>query len=108
MAEIALAEALLRRKELNGKVANLTTIKSQDIFETRIKRINVTEGTDEVTAQIPKLSGSQITHEYDWHARRLREVDAAIQQANWTTKITVPDDVMADYVPPEGFDTPRV
>jgi hypothetical protein len=28
-------------------------------------------------------------------------VDAAIQQANWTTAVNVPEDVMADYVAPE-------
>lgn len=95
---VKLAEALLRRKELQGKVAQLATIKDKDLFEVKRKRAKVTDEVDDVVLQVPLLTSSEVTHAYDWHARQLRLVDAAIQQANWTTEVTVGDDVMADYV----------
>jgi len=97
MAEIKLAEALLRRKELQEKVDLLRNIKDRDLFEVKARRQQVSEGIDDVVAQVPKLTASQVTSEYDWHARQLRLVDAAIQQANWTTEIEVKDSVMEDY-----------
>ena len=99
--EVKLAEALLRRKELQAKVDQLKTIKDRDIFEVKGKRAKVTEDVDDIVLQVPLLSASQVTAEYDWHAKQLRHVDAAIQQANWTTKVDIPADVMADYVAPE-------
>ncbi len=99
--EVKLAEALLRRKELQAKVDQLKTIKDKDLFEVKGKRQKVTEDVDDVILQVPLLSAQQVTQEYDWHARQLRLVDAAIQQANWTVNITVPDDTMADYKAPE-------
>ena len=98
--EIKLAEALLRRKELAAKVAVLATIKKEALFEVRAQRKNVTENLDDIIAMVPKLTASQVTAEYDWHARQLRLVDAAIQQANWTTEVEVGDTVMQDYVAP--------
>ncbi len=98
--KVKLAEALLRRKELQGKVDNVKGIKEQNLFEVRVKRVSAAEGIDEVTAAVPKLELSQVTHEFDWHARQLRLVDAAIQQANWTTEIDIGDASMGDYVAP--------
>lgn len=95
--QVKLAEALLRRKELQGKVDVLKSIKDKDLFEVRAQRRQVTEGIDDIVAQVPKLNAAQVTEEYDWHARQLRLVDAAIQQANWTCEIDVADTVMADY-----------
>ena len=95
--KIKLAEALLRRKELQQKVDVLRTIKDKDLFEVKAQRRQVTESLDDIIAEVPKLTASQVTAEYDWHARQLRLVDAAIQQANWTTEIEVGDSVMADY-----------
>lgn len=98
---ITLAEALLRRKELQGKVDVLKIIRDKDLFEVKGKRTRVTEEVDDLVMQVPLLTAAQVTAEYDWHARQLRLVDAAIQQANWTTKIDVGDTVMADYVAAE-------
>lgn len=95
--EIKLAEALLRRKELQGKVDVLKTIRDKDLFEVKARRQPVADGLDDVVAQVPKLTASQVTREYDWHARQLRLVDAAIQQANWTFAIRVDDTTMQDY-----------
>lgn len=99
--EIKLAEALLRRKELQAKVDQLKTIKDKDLFEVRGKRQRLTDDLDDVVVQVPLLSAKQVTHEFDWYARQLRLVDAAIQQANWTTAVAVESSVMAEYQAPE-------
>ncbi len=95
--KIKLAEALLRRKELGNKVEMLRTIKTADLFESKVTRRAAHEGIDDIIAKIPKLDAGQVTAEFDWHARQLRLVDAAIQQANWTTEIEVLDITMKDY-----------
>ena len=96
--QVSLAEALLRRKELQQKVAVLMQIKQSDLFyQIHAKRVKVSEGLDELSASYPKLEASQVIAEFDWHARQLRLVDASIQQANWTTNINVDDSVMGDY-----------
>ena len=95
--QVKLAEALLRRKELQGKVDVLKQIQEKALFEVVARRQNVTENLDDVIAQVPRLSAAEVTAEYDWHARQLRLVDAAIQQANWTTEVEVGASVMADY-----------
>jgi hypothetical protein len=97
MAKVKLAEALLRRKELQGKVDVLKSIKDKDLFEVRARRQQVADGIDDIVAQVPKLNASQVTKEYDWHARQLRLIDSAIQQANWTCDIDVNDDTMKDF-----------
>ena len=99
--KIKLAEALLRRKELAGKVQGLAQIKQSAVFEVKTTRKAAHEGIDDIIAQVPKLTASQVTAEFDWHARQLRLVDAAIQQANWTTELDVDSSVMADYTQPE-------
>jgi hypothetical protein len=98
--EVKLAEALLRRKELQGKVDKLKAISDKDLFEVKHGRKQVNETWDDIVLQVPLMTASQVTHEYDWHARQLRLVDAAIQQANWTCVVPVDDSVMADYVTP--------
>lgn len=98
--EVKLAEALLRRKELQGKVDKLKAISDKDLFEVKHGRKQVNESWDDIVLQVPLLTASQVTAEYDWHARQLRLVDAAIQQANWTCAVTVDDTVMQDYAQP--------
>ena len=48
--EVKLAEALLRRKELQQKVDVLQQIKDKDLFEVKARRQAVAEGIDEVVA----------------------------------------------------------
>jgi hypothetical protein len=96
--KVKLAEALLRRKELQGKVDALRQIKEKDLFEVKVRRQPVSDGIDEVIAQVPKITASQVTQEFDWHSRQLRLIDAAIQQANWTCEIDVHDESMGDFV----------
>ena len=95
--EITLAAALLRRKELQEKVKQLHTINVKDMFETKGKRVKVTEDIDDLVLSVPKLKPEEVTAAYDWHARQLRTIDLAIQQANHSTKLEVLTTVMEDY-----------
>ena len=97
MSQVKLAEALLRRKELQQKVDQIRSIKDKDLFEVKAQRRQVTESIDDIVAQVPKVSLSQVTQEYDFYAKQLRLVDAAIQNANWNTEIELVDSVMSDY-----------
>lgn len=94
---IKLAEGLLRRKELQAKVDILSVIKEKDLFEVKAQRRQITDSLDDVVATVPKLTASQVTAEFDFYARQLRLVDAAIQQANWVTNLELKDTVMGDY-----------
>jgi hypothetical protein len=94
--KVKLAEALLRRKELQEKVNVVKNFKDQDIFEVKAKRVNVTENVDDFIAKVPKLQLAEVTKEFDHYARQLRLIDAAIQQANWTAEIEVDAAVFQD------------
>lgn len=94
--KVKLAEALLRRKELQAKVDQLQPIKSSDLFEVKVRRQNVTDSIEDIQAQVPKISAKQVTAEYDFYAKRLRMIDALIQQANWTTELDS-GDTFQDY-----------
>jgi len=94
--DIKLAEALLRRKELQMKVDQLKAINHKELFEVKVARKNVTDNVDDVVAQVPKVTMEEFTKTYDWFAKQLRRVDAAIQNANWTTNIEVDPEVMKD------------
>ena len=94
-----LAELLLRRKELQLKVDQLHSIRRDELFQTHVKRKNITDQVDDIIATVPLLSAAQVTAEYDFYARELRLIDAAIQYANWNTRVDVKkEDVMSDYV----------
>ena len=97
-----LAEALLRRKELQDKVSRIAVVKDKDIYEVKTARRAAHEGIDDVIANVPKLVLAEVTAEYDFYAKRLRLIDAAIQQANWTTEITVDNCVTEDFPVPEA------
>ena len=96
--KIKLATALLRRKELQEKVDQLRAINTDGLFEIKVKRQPVTENVDNIIANVPRISLNQVTAGFDYYARRLRLVDATIQQANWTTEIDVDETVMQDFV----------
>ncbi len=91
-----LAEALLRRKELNEKVDQLRKINVEGLFDVKVKRQNVSESIDDVTVGVAKITLNQVAAGYDYYAKQLRLIDAAIQQANWTTEIDV-GETMRDY-----------
>lgn len=99
MAKIKLAEALLRRKELQMKVDQLKAINIKDLFEIKFQRKQVSEQIDDLQAQIPKLTINQVTAAYDYYSKRLRLLDAQIQNLNWTTEFDLTDaSIMEDYV----------
>lgn len=93
--KIKLAEALLRRKELQEKVDQLHAINKKELYEVKAKRVNITDSVDDLVAQVPKVSINEVTAAYDFYAKQLRLVDAAIQQANWTTEVEV--ESLADF-----------
>lgn len=95
--KIKLAEALLRRKELQDKVQQLKQIQREALFEVKAQRRNVTDSLDDIVAQVPKLTASQLTKEYDYYAGQLRRIDAKIQQANWTADVEVDEDALKTY-----------
>lgn len=97
MQKIKLAEALLRRKELAAKVAQLTPLNKGDFFEKKIMRKQITESIDEIMADMPKMGPVEFTREFDHYASELRKIDAAIQQANWMTEVEVGDKAMANF-----------
>ncbi len=92
-----LAECLLSRKELQDKLEGLETIKRQDLFEVKVKRMKVSDSIDDVTITIPKLDYSQVVQEYNYCASQLRKVDANIQRTNWTTEINGVDDLFINF-----------
>lgn len=98
--KIKLAEALGRRKELQNKVDQLKAINAEKLYKIEVNRQKVTDDVDDIVARVPKVSFTQITHDYDWHAKQLRLIDAVIQQANWSTEIDVKPETMGDYVDP--------
>lgn len=92
-----LADALLRRKELQQKVDQVRSIKEANIFENVMQRRQVNEQMDDITGKVAKLDLNQVTKEYDYYANKLRLIDAAIQQLNWTVDIVVVDIVWKDF-----------
>ncbi len=94
-----LAEALLRRKELQEKVSRIGAITEKGLFEFRFERKAATEGMDDIKAMVPKCTLAEVTQEYDHYSKRLRLVDATIQQANWTTELTEADPCIMDDFP---------
>lgn len=81
-----LAEALVLRKHLEAKVKQLEPIKLQGergLLELQTVRQKVSEEIDEVKLQIPKVTLADVTKEYDKYSKALRQIDVAIQQANW-------------------------
>jgi len=98
--KLKLAEALLLRKELQEKVDRLRTINVDKLFKVEAKRQNVTDSIDDIVVKVPKITMQQVTHAFDWHAKRLRMVDAIIQQANWTTELTVDDSLGQEFKDP--------
>ncbi len=98
--KVKLAEALLRRKELDGKVKQLATIKQQLLIDTIIKRVKVADGFDDMQIAYNRVHPSEVTAEYDFYSRQLRHCDAAIQQANWTVEVDGSENFMQTFEAP--------
>ena len=93
-----LADALLRRKELQQKVDQIRGVKESQVFENVLQRRQVNEQVDDIIGKVAKLELNQVTKEFDYYANKLRLIDGAIQQLNWTTDISVDSMVWKDYI----------
>ena len=102
--KMQLAEALLRRKELQGRLNVLEQIKGANIYEVVSTRKPAHEGIDDIVAKVPRLSLEEVTRSYNRCSRALRLVDAVIQRANWETEIEVDPIVNED---PEAAPEPK-
>lgn len=99
MKQDKLANALLLRKEYTAKLDQLKAIKQDSLYTLKVNRIQVTDNIEDLTMQVPMLTISQVTHAYDWYAKALREVDAMIQQTNWTVVVELPSYIQKGYEP---------
>lgn len=98
MQTTKLAQALGRRKELSQKVEQLRVFRdNKQLFHPIVERRRAHEGVDDIIGQVPKLTASQVTAEYDHYASQLRRLDAYIQQANWETEVSIDDDLYCNY-----------
>jgi hypothetical protein len=89
-----IAQALLLRKQLEKKVAQLEPIKQMGdngLFEAKVQRVNVTEQVDQIQMSVPKVTLSEVTKEFDKYASALRKLDASIQKANWEFDVDFAD-----------------
>jgi len=97
-----LAECLLRRKELSGKLERMGYIRQESLFKMEVQRVSVGAGTDfeELRAKVPLMSYQAFDAEYNHYARQLREIDARIQQMNWSADLEDVDNCFNDFVAP--------
>lgn len=87
-----IAEALVLRKHLEAKVKQLEPIYTngeKGLFELKTERVNINENVDEVKLQVPRVQLADVTKEYDKYSKALRELDTAIQAANWANDVIV-------------------
>lgn len=96
--KLKIAEALVLRKHLVMKVEQLKPVKvngDNGLFELHTERKNISDSVDEVKIQVPKVDFKEITKEYDLYSKALRELDTAIQKANWEYEVdmTIPQGV---------------
>lgn len=87
-----IAEALVLRKHLESKVKQLEPLYfngQKGLFEVKTERKTISDNVDEVTMTIPKITMEDLTAEYDKYSKALRELDTAIQAANWQYDVTV-------------------
>lgn len=97
-----LAECLLRRKELQQKLDRMQPLHANPdrFFQMSAQRVPIAQGVDleEIRAKVPKVTLGEFDAEYNHYARQLRLLDAAIQQANWTSEIAEVEKCFKDYI----------
>jgi ribosome-associated translation inhibitor RaiA len=85
-----IAEALVLRKHLEQKVKQLEPLKlngDNGLFELKTERVKISDEVDEVKLQVPKVQLADVTKQYDLYSKALRELDTAIQKANWESEV---------------------
>lgn len=93
-----LAECLLRRKELQQKLDRMSLINRKDLFKTEVQRVRVAEGFDDIQVKMPVVKFADFDAEYNYYAKQLRLIDAAIQNMNWTTDVDNVSTCFDDFV----------
>jgi hypothetical protein len=107
---VRLSRALLLRKKLGGIVPLLTTMVGSIKHTTSCRqssstRPNIHGGTgaqapnDHWTVDKMAFDPDEATHALRFYSDALREVDSAIQQANWTIELDLPESVNAIFIP---------
>lgn len=96
---LTLAELLQRRKELQDTILKKgqTVHAAPQYMEAKTDRIAPADGTAAILASVPTLRLSQVLGEFLHLIEQLRIVDEAIQEQNWTSTVTVPACVLADF-----------
>jgi hypothetical protein len=101
MSQKTLSAVLLRRKELQDRLARMKPVMEatnrNSLFERQVNRAKIDQGVDEITVAIPKLTWSQFSSEYNLLSSQLRDLDGVIQQANWTTMVEVDDRAFKEH-----------
>lgn len=99
--EYQLNELLLRRKELAYAVVHRRRIlEKEGLFMDNIKRMAVPHekiSVDQVTGTMPRLKKSQAEEELNFYSQKLREVDEAVQQANYTKEVEGAASIFVDF-----------
>ena len=91
--EMKIAEALLLRKSSEQKLSKLEILKDDELYEVRTVRKQIKEGEiEEITTKVPKLSLKEVMDEYDALSKKIRQLDASIQKANWDCSVSLPED----------------
>lgn len=91
-----LSEALVLRKHLEAKVKQLEPLKLQGdrgLFEVQTERRSVSDNVDEIKTQVPKITLTDVTAEYDKYSKALRQLDTSIQETNWNTELATAVDL---------------
>ena len=93
MKEMKVAEALLLRKNYEQKLSRLEIFKDAELYEVKTSRKQIKEGEiEEITTKAPRLSLKEVMEEYNNLSKRIRQLDASIQKANWDNSVELPDD----------------
>lgn len=93
--EVTLSDALLRRKELDGIITHLMQIVELNIYRVTPRRVTVIQpsdknhGMDEVTVTGPRIDKKHTQDVLNWMSNQMRNLDAVIQQSNWTIAVNV-------------------
>lgn len=91
-----LAELLLRRKELNALFEERMGAQQAAICRDHVQRQKVNDETDQVTGRVSLVDKDLLEKETNYYAHQRRLADSVVQQANWTTEVSVPHYLMVD------------
>jgi predicted nucleic acid-binding OB-fold protein len=101
-ASVKLAELLVRRKELGQRLRTMPSAlipSSEDLYQEINERIPISKGLGDLVEKVQRRAPSDLKtfKARDALQRKLREVDAKIQRANWDTEVTVPKTVLSNF-----------